>query len=228
MEYNKLSIFYLASTEKECFRLPFELSFEQFSITSRCSGKCSLHGRCLKGNLGKGVLGARKMRGAREEGERETSAKKPLFLPSRLLIMYAKITQLWMTSCQISLAVMHLFKSYLAYCFSFVFLKQEVWSEGTIKKSINEVVRWRKKVATMRGLSYEIQHKSIRFLLKVSCWTSKLACNVCRRNLKLQTLCWLSNWIQQSIQKNAGSRERRAELQRSTIRLILQSILLLK
>ena len=41
-----------------------------------------------------------------------------------------------MTSCQISLATMRLFKSYFAYCFSFVFLKQEIWSEGTIKKSI--------------------------------------------------------------------------------------------
>ena len=28
MEYNKLNIFYLALTEKEYFRLPFELSFE--------------------------------------------------------------------------------------------------------------------------------------------------------------------------------------------------------
>ena len=26
MEHNELSIFYLALTEKECFRLPFELS----------------------------------------------------------------------------------------------------------------------------------------------------------------------------------------------------------
>ena len=129
----------------------------------------------------------------RREGGRETLARKPLFSPSRPLIMYAKITQLWMTSCQINLAAIHLFKSYFAYCFSFVFLKQEIWSEGTIKKSINAVVRWRKKVATMRGLLYKIQHKSITFLLKVSCWTSQLA-----------------------------------ELQRSTIRLILQSILLLK
>ena len=40
------------------------------------------------------VLGAREVRGAREEGGRETPAKKPLFSPSRLLIMYAKITQL--------------------------------------------------------------------------------------------------------------------------------------
>ena len=35
MEYNKLNIFYLALTEKECFRLPFELSFEQFSLEAR-------------------------------------------------------------------------------------------------------------------------------------------------------------------------------------------------
>ena len=119
---------------------------------------------------------------ARREGGRETPARKPLFSPSRLLIMYAKITQLWMTSCQISLAAMRLFKSYFAYCFSFVFLKQEIWSEGTIKQSVNEVVCWKKKVATMRGLLYKIQHKSITFLLKVSCWTSQLACSVCRRN----------------------------------------------
>ena len=123
------------------------------------------------------------VRGARGGGGgRETPARKPLFSPSRLLIMYAKITQLWMTSCQISLAAMRLFKSYFAYCFSFVFLKQEIWSEGTIKQSVNEVVRWKKKVATMRGLLYKIQHKSITFLLKVSCWTSQLACSVCRRN----------------------------------------------
>ena len=119
---------------------------------------------------------------ARREGRRETPARKPLFSPSRLLIMYAKIMQPWMTSCQIGLAAMRLFKSYFAYCFSFVFLKQEIWSEGTIKKSVNAVVRWKKKVATMRGLLYKIQHKSITFLLKVSCWTSQLACSVCRRN----------------------------------------------
>ena len=142
----------------------------------------SLRGR----RLGKGVLGMREMRGfARGEGGRETPARKPLFSPSCLLIMYAKITQLWMTSSQISLAAMRLFKSYFAYCFSFVFLKQEIWSEGTIKKIINAVVCWRKKVATMRGqpgLLYKIQHKSITFLLKVSRWTSQLACSVCGRN----------------------------------------------
>ena len=142
----------------------------------------SLRGRRLKGSFRKGVLGARETRGAREEGGRETPARKPLFSPSRLLIMYAKITQLWMTNCQISMAAMRLFTSYFACCFSFVFLKQEIWSKGTIKKSTNAVVRWRKKVATMRGLLYKIQHKSVTFLLKVSCWTSQLACNVCRWN----------------------------------------------
>ena len=35
-----------------------------------------------------------------------------------------------------------------------------------------------RKVATKRGLLYKIQHKSITFLLKVSSWTSQLACNV--------------------------------------------------
>ena len=33
---------------------------------------------------------------------------------------------------------------------------------------------------------------------------------------KYKTLCWLSNWVQRSIQKNAGSGERIAELRRST------------
>ena len=43
----------------------------------------SLRGRRLKGKgkgvLRKGVLGARETRGAREEGGRETPARKPLF-----------------------------------------------------------------------------------------------------------------------------------------------------
>ena len=38
----------------------------------------SLRGRRLKGK-GKGVLGARETRGAREEGGRETPARRPLF-----------------------------------------------------------------------------------------------------------------------------------------------------
>ena len=35
MEYNKRNIFYLALTEKECIRLPFELSFERFSLEAQ-------------------------------------------------------------------------------------------------------------------------------------------------------------------------------------------------
>ena len=35
MAYNKLNVFYLALTEKECFRLRFELSFERFSLEAR-------------------------------------------------------------------------------------------------------------------------------------------------------------------------------------------------
>ena len=35
MEYNKLNIFYLALTEKECFRLLFELSLERVSLEAR-------------------------------------------------------------------------------------------------------------------------------------------------------------------------------------------------
>ena len=35
MAYNKLNIFYLALTEKECFRLPFELSLEWVSLKAQ-------------------------------------------------------------------------------------------------------------------------------------------------------------------------------------------------
>ena len=81
----------------------------------------------------------------------------------------------------------------------------------------------------------------LRQLLKETCWTLQLACNVTlraespsifldRRRLcsqgnatfiweKYKTLCWLSNWIQRSIQKKVGSGERRAELRRSTRQL---------
>ena len=45
---------------------------------------------------------------ARREGGK-TPARRPLTSPSRLLFMYAKTSQLWMTSCQISLATMTYF-----------------------------------------------------------------------------------------------------------------------
>ena len=35
MAYNKLNIFYLALTEKECFRLELELSFEWVSLEAQ-------------------------------------------------------------------------------------------------------------------------------------------------------------------------------------------------
>ena len=54
--------------------------------------------------------------GVLKEGGKEMPARAPLFSPSHLLIMYAKIEK--MTSGQISLAVTHLF-------LAFVFLKQE-------------------------------------------------------------------------------------------------------
>ena len=134
-----------------------------------------------------------------------------------------------MTSCQISLAAMRLFKSYFAYCFSFVFLKQEIWSEGTIEKSVNAVVRWKKKVATMRGLLYKIQHKSITFLLKVSFWIFTDFPNLHAMFVgEINYKHFADSRTGSSAAYNAGSREKRAELRRSTIRLILQSMLLLK
>ena len=130
--------------------------------------------------------------------------------------MYGKITQLWMTSCQISLAATCLF-------LAFVFLKQEIWSEG----------RYYKKKVQMRS---SVERRKLQRCM--ACYV-KSRINLLRRLLrkraglrnlnamfvweKLKTICWLSNWIQRSIQKNAGIAERRAELRRSTRRL--QSII---
>ena len=41
MECNKLNIFHLALTEKECLRLPIELSFERFSLEARLPASVS-------------------------------------------------------------------------------------------------------------------------------------------------------------------------------------------
>ena len=137
---------------------------------------CSLHGRRLKGK-GKEVLGARETPGAREEGEKEKPARRPLFSPSRLLIMYAKITQLWMTSCQISLAAKRLF-------LAFVFLKQEIWSEGTYYKKKVQMRSSVERRKLQRWVTCYIKSSInlLRLLLKETCWTSQLACNVCLRN----------------------------------------------
>ena len=101
---------------------------------------------------------------AREEGGKETPARKP----GRLLVFASSPTNFVcknkaavMTSCQISLdANIHFI------VLAFVFLKQEIWREQvvkvrTIKTSSNAVVRWKKKVATMPGLLCKIHHKSI-------------------------------------------------------------------
>ena len=83
----------------------------------------SLGGRRSKGK-GKGIRARDLARGRRGEGNAYKALIKKV----------TKITQLWMTSCQTSLAAMHVFKSYFSHCFSFVFLKQEIQIKGTIKK----------------------------------------------------------------------------------------------
>ena len=45
--------------------------------------------------------------GAREEGGKEMPARRPLFWPSRLLIMYPKLTPAYLTACHSQLAAMH-------------------------------------------------------------------------------------------------------------------------
>ena len=113
---------------------------------------------------------------AREEGGKETFARKPLFSPSRLVIMYAKITQLWMTSCQTSLADIHLF-------LAFVFLEQDIWSIGTFyKKKVQMWSSVERRKLQRRVSCYIISTiNQLRRLLKETCWTSQLACNVCPR-----------------------------------------------
>ena len=104
-----------------------------------------------------------------------------------------------MTSCQISLAAMHVFWSYFLHCFSFVFLKQEILSKGTIKKF--KCGRPSKesslKVATTRAELHKIQHKSIQvvaegiglenYLIRNVAALRNFQCNVCLR--KIKTLC---------------------------------------
>ena len=126
-----------------------------------------------------------------------------------------KIKQLWMTSCQISLAARHLF-------LAFVFQKQEIWSEGTyyIKKVQMQSSVERTKLQRCVAFYLKSRINLLRPLLKEACWTSQLAMFVWQ---KFKTLCWLSNWIQRRIQKNAGSVERRGELRRSKRKL--QSII---
>ena len=117
----------------------------------------SLRGRRSKGK-GKGITVRDHAR-----GRRGTPARKPLFSPSCLLIKKIKITQLWMTSCRISLAVM--------YCFSFVFLKQEIYSKGTIKFKCRRPSKESSlKVATMCADLHKSSINLFKLLLKESGW----------------------------------------------------------
>ena len=93
------------------------------------------------------------------------------------------------------------------------------------------------KVATTRAELHKIQHKSIQvvaegiglenYLIRNVAALRNFQCNVCLR--KIKTLCrhavfeFLSgrtgrNWIQRITLKNAGGKERRAELRRSARR----------
>ena len=77
------------------------------------------------------------------------------FSPVRLLILYAKIRQLWMTSCQISLeAKVHL-------VLAFVFLKQEIWLEQVVK--LHSGTQWRFPSKYLEHTFYAI-HSSFRSL----------------------------------------------------------------
>ena len=71
---------------------------------------------------------------------------------------------------------MHLFLEVFLELFLSLFFKQEIFSEGTIKKGLNAILDCKKKVATVLGLLYKIQHKL--------CWTLQLACNACPRKIK--------------------------------------------
>ena len=93
------------------------------------------------------------------------------------------------------------------------------------------------KVAATRAELHKIQHKSIQvvvegiglenYFIRNVAALRNFQCNVCLR--KIKTLCrhavfeFLSgrtgrNWIQRSTLKNAGGKERRAELRRSARR----------
>ena len=77
--------------------------------------------------------------GAREEGRKETPVRKPLYSPSSLLIIYAKTTQLWMTSCQ-SLAAIYLKSSINLYKRTLVAGKEELNFED-LQESCNQLLR---------------------------------------------------------------------------------------
>ena len=80
---------------------------------------------CVRKGRGR-ELGRETARGRKEEGNACKKAIVFAIPPTDWKKKITKITQLWMTSCQISLAAMYVFWSYFSHCFSFVFLKQEI------------------------------------------------------------------------------------------------------
>ena len=76
MEYN---IFYLVLTQKECFRLPFELSFERFSLEARARKRVDLLQVDLTSFFASGAsfLG-------REAAKRATKSRE-VFVPRRII-----------------------------------------------------------------------------------------------------------------------------------------------
>ena len=113
-------------------------------------------------------------------GKKGTLARKPLFSPSHLLIKkMTKLMQLWMTSCQVSLATMHVLVVFLT-VFFFCFPETRNPSNYRYyKKSSNAVVH-------LKGLLY---------VTRASQWkqTSKrwpIFFNFCRRFWKTVFSCW--------------------------------------
>ena len=94
------------------------------------------------------------------------------------------------------------------------------WRYGLYKKVQMQSSVERTKLQRCVAFYLKSRINLLRPLLKEACWTSQLAMFVWQ---KFKTLCWLSNWIQRRIQKNAGSVERRGELRRSKRKL--QSII---
>ena len=101
---------------------------------------------------------------------------------------------------------------------AFVLLKQEIWNEGTYYKKKVQMRSSVERRKLQRCVARYIK-SSIKLIYYVVCWRKRGGC----RNLhamfvweKYKTLCWLLNWIQLSMQKNAGSGERIAELWRAT------------
>ena len=81
MEYNKLSIFYLVLTQKECFRLPFELSFERFSLEARARKRIDL----LQVDLTSFFASGASFLGREFEAAKRATKSREVFVPRRII-----------------------------------------------------------------------------------------------------------------------------------------------